>query len=362
MPRSLDYRAAAILLETSFAGAEVDFASDQPPLMPPALIRATELLMRSATQAYREVLIGCCIARCLDPQIDVHLPYANQGDSAYNGRSLDETVVNPFLQAHEIPASRGPFLSVFRRSVAFRPDTRGGLRDKAGFDALLSFIDALAEADPAAAQDYLRHLLYAFVRLRDASNIALLHVQRLSLEQYETLLEGLLQVPSGGRFPVILTLAMFQTIREAFSLDWQIDYQGINVSDRASEAGGDITIRSGDTAILAVEVTDRPIDRARVEATFNNKVLRHNLTDYLFFHGEAVPGAEARALARRYFGQGHDMNFLSVKQWLIDALAIVGSRYRPRFTANLLESLRGKDIPAAMRLAWNGKVRELLDT
>jgi hypothetical protein len=32
------------------------------------------------------------------------------------------------------------------------------------------------------------------------SSVALLHVQKLSLEQFETLLGQLLQVPSGGRF------------------------------------------------------------------------------------------------------------------------------------------------------------------
>ena len=154
---------------------------------------------------------------------------------------------------------------------------------------------------------------------------------------------------------------MFQTIREAFGLDWEIDWQGINVADRASEVGGDITIRSGGATTLAVEVTDRPIDRARVEATFTSKVLRHNLTDYIFFHGDAAPAADALILARRYFGQGHDMNFVSIRQWLVDALVTVGSRHRPTFTVRLLDLLRDKDVPATMKLAWNEKVRALLD-
>ena len=218
-----------------------------------------------------------------------------------------------------------------------------------------------ASRNSTTAEAYLRYLLVAFVRLRDASDIALLHVQRLSLEQYETLLAQLLQVPSGGRFPVLLTVAMFQTIQEAFKLDWEIDWQGINVADRASEVAGDITISSEGSAILTVEVTDRPIDRARVEATFSNKVLRRNLTDYIFFHGEALPATEARVLVRRYFGQGHDINFVPVRQWLLDALVTVGARHRPAFTAHFLDLLRDKDVPASMKLAWNDNVRSLLD-
>jgi hypothetical protein len=202
---------------------------------------------------------------------------------------------------------------VFRRSVTFVPDIRGGLRDKVGYDAMLVFVDLLALPDAEIARACLRALLGGFLRLRDAANVALVHVQRLSQDQYEWLLTELLKVPSGGRFSVILAIAMFQTIQSAFALDWQIEWQGINVADRASDTGGDITIRSGNTVILSVEVTERPIDRARVEATFNTKVLMHHLTDYLFLHGDALPASDAKDLARRYFGQGHEINFLPVK-------------------------------------------------
>jgi hypothetical protein len=361
MARSLDYGAARALLDSAFAAAEADFAGGTGELVPAEMIRATGTLMKSTTQAYREVLVGCCLARILDPVIDVHLPYANQGDTAYNGRSLDEAVVNPFLQQHQVPASRGPFLSVFRRSVQFAPEIRSGLRDKAGFDALLTFIDMLSNADAAAAHACLRHLLTAFVALRDASDIALVHVQRLSLDQYDLLLERLLQVPSGGRFPVLLAVAMFHTLRQSFNLDWAIEWQGINVADRASDVGGDITVRSGEEVILSVEVTERPIDRARVEATFNHKILTHRLTDYLFLHGEIAPAPDARTLARRYFGQGHDMSFLPVRQWLLQSLGTIGTRHRPIFTTETIALLRGPDVPASLKLAWNETVRGLLD-
>jgi len=361
MARPIDYDLARSALAEAFAEAEARFADclDRP--MAEDLRGATERLMGSPTQAYREVLLGCCLARMLDPSINIRLPYVNQGDNAYNGRTLDETVVNPFLQSHEIPASRGPFLSVFRRSVAFTPDIRGGLRDKIGYDAMLVFVELLARSDSEGARGCILALLDGFLRLRDAANVNLVHVERLSQDQYEWLLTALLKVPSGGRFPVILAVAMFQTIKLAFELDWQIDWQGINVADRASDTGGDITIRSGETTILSVEVTERPIDRARVEATFNTKVLVHHLTDYLFLHGDAPPAADAKELARRYFAQGHEIGFLSVKEWLSNALVMIGSRHRPSFTVHVLALLRAKDVPVNVKRAWNEKVREVLD-
>jgi hypothetical protein len=361
MARSIDYDEARKVLKSAFATAEAELAGEHAPPVSEEVNQATKRLMSSPTQAYREVLLGCCLARVLDASIDVRLPYVNQGDSAYNGRTLDEAVVNPFLQSNEIPASRGPFLSVFRRSVTFTPDIRPGLRDKAGYDAMLVFIDALGQPSADNARVCLHALLTAFLRLRDAANVNLVHVQRLSLDQYESLLTALLKVPSGGRFPVILAIAMFQTIQRAFNLDWQINWQGINVADRASDVGGDITLGSGDATILSVEVTERPIDRARVEATFNTKILTHHLTDYLFLHGDALPTSDAKALARRYFGQGHEINFLPVKEWLLHSLVTIGSRYRPEFTVHVLALLRARDVPATVKRAWNEKVRAVLD-
>lgn len=360
MAHVIDYDAARATLTTAFATAEADFASGSGPPVPDNLARATERLMASPTQAYREVLLGCCVARILNAAVDVRLPYVNQGDAAYNGRTLDEAVVNPFLQSHEIPASRGPFLSVFRRSVSFTPEIRNGLRDKAGYDAMLIVIGLLAQPGDESARTCLSALLGGFLRLRDASNIALVHVQRLSLDQYERLLTALLRVPSGGRFPVVFAIAMFKTIQQAFGLDWAIEWQGINVADRASDVGGDISIRSDDMTILAVEVTERRIERARVEATFNTKVLTHNLTDYLFLHGDAEPAPEATELAQRYFAQGHEMNFLHAKEWLLHSLVTVGSRYRPNFIVHVLGLLGARDVPVPVKRAWNEAVRAVL--
>ena len=360
MARPIDYESARSILETEFAAAEADFAAGTMQVVPPPLARATDQVLNSPTQAYREVLVGCCLVRVLDPLIDARLPYANQGDAAYNGRTLDELVVNPFLHAHQIPASRGPFLSVFRRSVAFASETRQGLRDKAGFDALLEFVGALNSANKGTARSYLRYLLRAFVLLRDRSNIALLQVKNASLEQCDSLIGGLLQEPSGGRWPVVLTVAMFQTIKQCFGPDWQIDWQGINVADRASDVGGDITIREGGTIVMTIEVTERPIDRARVEATFTTKILTGGLTDYLFFYGGPEPTRDARDLARRYFAQGHDMSFLPVRNWLVNSLGTIGSRWRPAFVRHVLSLLQETSVPASLKLAWNSHIQELL--
>jgi SacI restriction endonuclease len=226
---------------------------------------------------------------------------------------------------------------------------------------LLLFIEHLRAADENAARSYLRFLLIAFVRLRSAANITLLHVQRLSLDQYESLISQLLQVPSGGRMPVLLAVAMFQTISACFALNWSIEWQGINVADRASDVGGDITVKQNNEILLSVEVTERPIDRARVLSTFQTKILRHAISDYLFFFSTNAPAPEARTLARQYFGQGHDISFLPVGDWLVHSLGTIGPRCRSQFITNFIALLRAGDVPAALKLAWNAQIRRLME-
>ena len=184
----IDYEKASQLLGGLFAEAEHAFRDRTPPAVASDLANAGEKLFASATQSYREVLLGCCLARLLDASINIRHPYVNQGDDAFNGRTLDERVVNPFLQERMIPCSKGPYLASFRRDVKFVPETGSGLRDKSGYAALLAFIEALSRSDAAESRGIALFILYGLCQLRDASRIPLSHISRLSLDQYERLL------------------------------------------------------------------------------------------------------------------------------------------------------------------------------
>ena len=138
-------------------------------------------------------------------------------------------------------------------------------------------------------------------------------LQRISLEQYESLITSLLNTPSGGRLPVILVVAAFRTIKDYFGLEWVIDYQGINVADAATGVGGDITITHEGRIVFAGKVTERPLERARVVATFNTKIASYGIEDYLFFVRPETLAADARQQARQYFAQGHRSIFSKSK-------------------------------------------------
>jgi len=356
---TLDYDLAATQLRALFAEAEASFQNNAVPIVTQDITRATDTLFASATKSYREVLLGCGLARMLDASINIRHPYMNQGEDAFNGRSLDERVVNPFLQDRMIPCSKGPYLTSFRRSVKFIPETAVGLRDKEGYGALLLYIGALECANEAIVRDLVLYLLYRFILLRNATIIHLSRISRVSLEQWQSLAAGLLESQSGGLIPVLLTVAMLRTIKACFRLDWKIDWQGINVADRASGAAGDVTVRQGDSVVLAIEVTERRIEKARVVSTFNTKILQAGIEDYLFVFSVSPPTDGAKQAACGYFSQGHEINFLQVQDWIVNNLGTMGARCRGIFKDEVLGLFDARDVPSSVKMAWNDIVRQV---
>ena len=240
---------------------------------------------------------------------------------------------------------------------------RQGQRSKEAFDTFLALIAALQDRnDEADLRAFTVYLLYKFAKLREAAEVPLSRLQRISLEQYETLIGSLLTTPSGGRLPVVLVVAAFRTIKDFFGKDWAIEYQGINVADGATGVGGDITIKNEGRIIFAAEVTERPLERARVVATFNTKIAPNGIEDYLFFVPLNTLSPQARQQAQQYFAQGHEVNFLEIKGWVLTSLATMGKQGRKLFNAHLLALMNDPTMPRQLKVAWNDYIAALTST
>ena len=357
----VDYKSALTLLESAFAQAEAETLGGVKSSISERFNSAVDVIFDSRTQAFREVLLGCILARIQDREIDIRQPYVNRGPNAFNGRTLDERTVNPFLQDKRIPSSKGPYLSVFRRSVEFNEATREGIRDKSAYDSFLDIIEQLASTnDESQLNRMLSHLLHKFIQLREEATVPLSRIQRMSLEQFDDLVARLLETPSGGRFPMLLVIAAFESLKEHFQLDWEISWQGINVSDTASGAEGDLSIKRDGEVIFAAEITERPVDRNRVVSTFNAKIAPSGIEDYLFFVRPDGATTEALRQARHYFAQGHELVFLTIKDWVLMILATMGHEGRALYTRMLLSLLDSQDMPAALKVIWNQQVEAVV--
>jgi len=356
----LDYARARKDLESLFSRIEEQIEAGRSAKIQQVLAKQVDALFSSSTQAFREVFVGCLLARLQNKRINVHLPYVGQGDKAFNGRTLDERVVNPFLHNKHIPSSRGPYLGVFRRSVRFDPRTQQGIRDKKAFGALLRLLGELQGLrNDKAIQEILGYVLCKFIELREAASVPVSRLRRISLEQCNELISSLLSRHSGGRFPVVLVLSAFKTIKKHYKLAWQISSQEINVADASSGAGGDITIAEGQTVLMAAEVTERAVDRSRVVATFNTKIAPTGIADYLFLLKDAAVSDDVREQARQYFAQGHDVNFLEIKEWILMTLGTLGREGRERFIDEAAEQIAAEKMPRAVKVHWNEALAQL---
>jgi hypothetical protein len=145
-----------------------------------------------------------------------------------------------------------------------------------------------------------------------------------------------------------------------FDQDWEIAFQGINVADSASGTGADVTIKQADKILLAVEVTERKVDKTRIVSTFHTKISPSQIEDYLFVTKSLNPDEEAKRQAEQYFAQGHEINFLEIKNWIITILATIGKHGRATFNTELMSLLERPDIPRFVKVAWNQKLSHLL--
>lgn len=321
---------------------------------------AFETVFASKTQSYREVLLGCALAHFLSPDTNIRLPYVKQGPDAFNGRTLDEQVINPFLMSRQIPCSKGPYLATFRRNVKLDSSTRSGLRDQAGYDAMLAILSVIESSRGTAAKVPILSLLQRFIDLREQSSIQLVSVSRMSIEQYRKFLDTLLHNQSGGLIPMLVSEAIFDTLNQQFNCKWEIERQGINAADGATGALGDITISSNSKVIKAIEVTERPIEETRVITTFNTKISTSGVNDYLFIYTASTPTDAAYSAAKTYFALGYDINFIRLNNLVTSTFIAGNADTRTIFMDKMLNLLRQPDIPAMVKTAWNDALQSTI--
>lgn len=360
MANSINQNDARDLLEFAISQLEEQAARESLETLPEYVEAAIQTLFQSKTQSYREVALGCAVVRYCDKEIDLTLPYKNLGPNAYNGRTLDEKVINPFLHHYEIPASKGPYLATFRRSVTLDDTITGSQKDKEAYTAFLAVINYLGNIDETEEIELvILNLIKSFMLLRDQSKVELARIRKLHLEQHQIVLEKLLDTPSGGLLPVIVSIALLKTIARCYELNWVIEWQGINQSDSASGAGGDITINKDGQNLCVLEVTERPIDTSRVVSTFNSKIVRGGIADYLFIFKNNIPSEETKTVAGRYFAQGHEINFIQIHSWVYNNLATLGSHCRGVFLEELINLLDERKVPSFLKVKWNEIIRGL---
>ena len=101
--------------------------------------------------------------------------------------------------------------------------------------------------------------------------------------------------------------------------------------------------------------------RDRILQTFHTKIAPNGIEDYLFFVRLDGLDDGARQQARQYFAKGHEMNFLSIKDWVVMLLASMGVCGRSIFLSCILEQMDDPTMPRSIKIAWNQCIAALVD-
>jgi hypothetical protein len=155
-------------------------------------------------------------------------------------------------------------------------------------------------------------------------------------------------------------VAFFQALAERYSLGWDISWQGINVADNATGADGDITIKEHGDTLLAIEITERPIDRRRIVSTFNTKIILGNVKEYLFVFTKDAPDDTAYQAARSLFSRGYEVNFVNLVELIVNSFLALPASPREIFTDRILTLLEPVEIPSDVKIKWNDSVKNAL--
>lgn len=358
MAVAVDLVAARALMSGSLDDAEARERQGECLQVDAGIANSIDAILASATGAYRQALVGTLLVKILAPTADLASPSVEHGDFSYSGRAIDESVVMPLFTERRIPVSQSSaYLSVLRRGKRFIDADTTGVRDRVTYTELNRVVAWLQDSDQNEARRTLAALLQGFLRLRDARSIALIEVRKLSLLQLADLTRKLLAVPSGGRIPMMLTLAALKALDGSLDLRWAIEAQGINAADSSSGSVGDITVRKDEKVLFGIEVTERTVDATRIRNAMNEKVMPAGLTDYLYFVTTG-PSEDALAVSHTYFGQGHDVNFIAIADWVPAVLSLTYD-CRAQFTRFLHAAFSDDTVPTGLKVAWNNTVANL---
>jgi hypothetical protein len=112
---------------------------------------------------------------------------------------------------------------------------------------------------------------------------------------------------------------------------------------------------------MVLEVTERPVNRARLLETFKTKIARQEEPgDYVFMVRLETIDPAVVEQAERYFAQGYDVNFVDITEWLRNTLASLGRPGRQAFQERMVAVLSSPEVPRLTRLAWNEELQQAI--
>ena len=275
-----------------------------------------EYVVRSPNRAGVRLLLACCLAKLVDPRIDIRKPYTElNSQGAYSGRNYDEAFITPFIYKHGLPCNpTTAFLTPALRTknLVLTRDVRLGGKPPQLYENAVHLLNDVHEGK-VSAQDLLTELIRLLVIKREGNRqrieyqlAALREVQSqttlpLSSEAIVTLMQQHLASPHSSRLPVLVVAAYLAA--EQYLKERVLSLQPHTAADEQTGAFGDveITLIDDNRVVTSYEMKTRRITTDDIErAVQKTAKAEHKIDNYIFITTEVIEESVRSYAAKQY--------------------------------------------------------------
>ena len=321
--------------------------------------------LRSSVLSYHYVLPTQLLAKCVDPTLDAHALQAGYGrEGAFDARTVAHEVVVPFDRDNHrvLGGSPEPYVNNPLRVPEITAEYRGGQKNKADWDKLVTVLDAVQQSSTEEfARTVLDQVLHEVYRMLSAVAVVYPTPNRISLDRTQDLIHQYLAAKSGGDRIEAVCAALFRTIGKRFGLFDEVRRERINAPDTSAGMSADIECRLGGRIVLLVEVKDRKLTLVQLDTTLDAARSRRISEILLIAEQGEEPSDQERIRTRvtREFASGQNIYVTNIGDFSLGILILFGEDGRVEFLSEVGHELDRAGSRIEHRRAWADLLRQV---
>ncbi|MEP7043727.1 MAG: restriction endonuclease, SacI family [Dokdonella sp.] len=327
---------------------------------------ALEQLIRASGSTYPFILLTQVLGKVADSQLNaICIQSSSTLKGAWDARSLAAAVTVPWnkdiANGKPLPGnSDDPYVNNPARYKNFGSEMEAKAKNGANYKALEKIVTHVETSNAIEAARILKLVLVECQRFVESKPQEYYGPPRITTTRIMQALTTYLSDRSGGVRLQIVCYAIYGMLSEIYPGYGEIESETTNTADAASKRTGDIERLVGGRVELAIEIKDRELTSADVEATAL-KARSKEVTNILFLvHGRlSVDPASLFEVAERHWPHGIDINFSEALPFLEHLLMTLSPEQRSRALRAIHDALHEKGAHFSHVQRWTELLLEI---
>lgn len=332
-----------------------------------SLAASADRVFAGSEAGYHKAIVIQAAGKAADPSLDAQaMQKGGSSDRSWDAREFAKKVFVPWNIAVGSPFSHSadPYVSNPYRIPRFDRSIRSQRKKPAEFDAALEVLEEIESTDQAQiAFEHLIEILFSLRRFIADRTVDYPIPNRASLSDViSCLLEFTAQRSGGARLQAVV-YALFQALELRGMAYTDIMSGHVNAADARSKSPGDVAFRLSDSK-FAVEIKDRPLDRAELEATVE-KCRVAQVGELLFVirspstFAHDLDQEQFAAQCGRQFSSGLNIYIEPFFSFAQTVLTLIGEQGRRDFLVAVGAALAEQNADIKHKWAWADLVKNI---